>query len=398
MNSTDEWKKGTLDKSGIWTYYIAANYLGVILCIFFLVSIKKMSKRTAQDIFVGGLLTGCIEMSATCGTQCLLSVIHDYFWGGPLACELEAFFHVSAILVQFFCVTAIGVRGVLQVRFGINIPNNIALLIVGLIWIVCIVVTYMLSFWSPIYLMSAGTYCFFQFASPAILWWMILMLCVAFLTLCISYTIIVVTAVRIRADAPIAIDSADHHRGNTLRFALRLSIRSLVFVAVLYIGWGFAAITAIYEYVNGEATEMLVTAVGVGGVTHSVMVPIAYGLSDQYHRAVTRRVLCRCLPCRGVRWRTMVTAVSSDVNASVPISGQKDKSQQDSQGSPESKVSIMKKPIQGFTTAVATPTRVHSSRTSSGGVNRLGTPSGGARYVMPMPPTSYSNIALKLPT
>src|SRR5579864_4914713 len=102
-SNVNPWNIGTLDKQGIWTVYILFNALGVIGCLMLVVGIGGMRtrRRTSADVLVANLCLGCIWMSLTCGSQCLVSAVHRYFWGGDWACSLEAFFHISAILVQF---------------------------------------------------------------------------------------------------------------------------------------------------------------------------------------------------------------------------------------------------------------------------------------------------------
>jgi len=46
---------------------------------------------------------------------------------------------------------------------------NEALFVSAAIWATCAAVTYGLGSISPLYLMTAGTYCFFEFASPVCL-------------------------------------------------------------------------------------------------------------------------------------------------------------------------------------------------------------------------------------
>ncbi|AYV86228.1 MAG: hypothetical protein Solumvirus2_35 [Solumvirus sp.] len=379
--NNNEWNIGTLNKTAIWSYYVAANYIGVVMCILLMITIYRNKKKLSVDIFIMGLCSGCLWMSITCGSQCLASVISQYFFGGYINCQLEAFFHVSAILVQFFCVSLIAIRNYVNIVKRSEISLNTSILIVILIWIKCIIVTVALSKVSSIYLMTAGTYCFFGFSSPAIAYWLLPGLVLSVLTMTYCYGAIIhhvknisylSTSSKIESgnipksldpgpkssrvlDTPASIkptESKVMYKSPTVNVldtpasirpteskitpkALSLNIspsvrdppltpmsmklidttrlsepdsvakdgiqrsettvnisnpkllrgiiwRSAIFVVVLLVGWIPAAITSIYELSIGPATEELVTAVGVAGVTHSILVPLVYAYTRKH--------------------------------------------------------------------------------------------------------------------
>jgi hypothetical protein len=144
-----EWTKGTLNKEAIWTYYVIANYSGVFLCAVLMYSVYRNPMKTSTDILIGGLCSGCLLMSLTCGSQCLASLIYRYFYGGNIACQMEAFFHISAILVQFFSVALIAVRSYYAVVKGVNMSLRTAMWLCAGVWALCVLVTYLLSLISP---------------------------------------------------------------------------------------------------------------------------------------------------------------------------------------------------------------------------------------------------------
>src|SRR5579872_5651400 len=113
LNSTqlsiDEWNVGSYHKTGIWTYYILLNFTGTLQCLILIYLIYKNTKRTASDICTGGLAFACANMSFSCGMECLLSVIHNRFYGGDAACYLEAGIHVSFILMEFFTTAGVSI-------------------------------------------------------------------------------------------------------------------------------------------------------------------------------------------------------------------------------------------------------------------------------------------------
>ena len=292
-NVYDEWNIGTLERKGIWGYYIAANYLGVILSCILLYSIiieirnnkNNYRKNSPVEIFIGGLCTGIIYMAISCGSQCLINVIANRFYGNEIACKLEALFHVSSILVQFFSAAMIAIPTLLKIGWDYNMSNRTAMAIMIFMWMSCITITVSLMIVSPIYLMANGLYCFYEFKSPAIAGWLLPGLLLSLIVMVVSYSGIYYFYKKIgNAVNSISSSGEEEYRSNLKSIILR----STMFVLILLLCWGFAAITSIYELTVGKATEFLVSAVGVGGVTHSFIVPIFYAYINKPHR---RRML-----------------------------------------------------------------------------------------------------------
>ncbi len=284
---SDPWDIGTLKKSSIWIFYIFSNYTGVILCAITIWVVIFNKKRLISDIFICGLASGCLTMSITCGTQCLLNLIANRFYGNTIACQIEAIAHISSVLTEFFCVMAIGIGTYYKVVHQKTIQQSSALKIIIMVWFVCTFFTYITSLFSPIYLMSAGTYCFFAFSSFAIAGWLVPCLIIAL-------TVMIISHIKImkffhqnasKVNAP--------QLGNKTKLTSQQDIwikqfqwRSTLFMIILLIGWGFAAVTVVYEFTVGEASEWLVTAVGVGGVSFSWWVPLVFlYTSPQYKQS-----------------------------------------------------------------------------------------------------------------
>jgi hypothetical protein len=132
---------------------------------------------------------------------------------------------------------------------------------------------------SPIYLMTAGTYCFFGFSSPAIAGWLLPGLVLSLATMVFCYSSI---ACAVRAQAALVSSvNAPLQSHAVVR-------RSVWFVVVLLGGWGFAGVASVYELVVGVTPEWLVTAVGVGGVTHSPVMAITCLYLNAHHRRHVR--------------------------------------------------------------------------------------------------------------
>lgn len=266
---------GSLHKPAIWSVYIIFNFTGSALCVLLMRDIYKKKIKVSNDVFIFGLCSGCTYMSLTCGFQCLISVINGMFYGGDTACWLEAWYHVSAILVEFSCVTFLSLRAYFHVVYNRDVTVKVAVKVVVVTWVLCLVGTLCLGLVSPIYLVSNGTYCFYQFKSAAILWWLVLGLLIAIVTMTFSYTRIYIHMKRTNNNVSRYVGGVGNLNNNEL--SMRMVKRATLFVIAIFICWGSAAVTAVYEYSAGEALPELVTAVGVGGTFYTVTVPLIYG-------------------------------------------------------------------------------------------------------------------------
>lgn len=275
MNNTDIFNIGTLNKPIIWSTYVTLNIIGIILCILLIRYLLIKHNKSSSDIFIIGLCSGCIWMSITCAGECLLSVINNEFYGSNLACWIEALFHVSGILVQFFNVTLLNLRNYLIIiKLKSDISINSSILIVIIVWFISVVGTIIFGIFSPIYLVSNGTYCFYEFKSLAILGWLVSMLL-------LSIIIMIFVAINIFIYLRKHTKNIEKFSSNNSNYDTNLHIktlkRNLLFICVIFIGWHMAGVSALYEYFYNTATENMVTAVGVFGTWHTVAVPLAYG-------------------------------------------------------------------------------------------------------------------------
>jgi hypothetical protein len=300
-DSATNWHIGTLWKPGIWVCYIIFNYVGSAYGIVLMNSIRRMPAqlRTSNDIFVAGLCFGGVFFSLTCGSQCIVNVVHGYFYGGSIACWLEAWFHVSGILMQFFCVTLMGIRNYLTILRRYTMSVSQAVVAVVFVGVTCFAVTFALATVSKLYLVMNGTYCFYRFDSPAILMWLVPALFLAVLTLVFCYT-------RIYLYTRMIMDAAEMSNASSVRIAKRM----FLFVITLLIGWTTAVVTAVYELFYGNAVESLVTAVGVAGTFHTLLVPLVYGYTNIAHR---NAIFCCCYRSREAQGQMSATETSSPV-------------------------------------------------------------------------------------
>jgi len=288
--STDPWNIGHLHKKPIWGFYGLSNYVGVILCVSLIYFIARNPKRTCSDIFVCGLSSGCISLSITCGTQCFLSLAAGRFYGAEIACQFEAVAHISSVLTEFFCVATISINMYWEVVRKQKIEQKTALKIIVGIWLTCLVVTGLLSLCSPIYLMSAGTYCFFGFSSAAIAGWLVPGLIISLSTMLYCHITVMKHFKAMVPKKPVSVSGDIKLLGqnsvitNRDVWAQQFQWRSTLYMITILIGWGFAAVTTIYELAVGRSAEWLVTAVGVGGVSFSWWCPLVYSHTSPYYR------------------------------------------------------------------------------------------------------------------
>lgn len=243
---------------------------------------RKLKAIQAFHILVGNLASACAIMSFTCGVECLLGFIDGNFYGGDAACAAEAYFHISSILAQFFSTSAIAGCHYLIGTWQFRVRNRAAYAISTIIWVVCITVTLALSVISPPYLMSNGIYCFFDFNSPAIAYWLVPGLGLCLLSTSFFYIRIFTESWRLSKVTASSAQSFDKSK----QLAVKLAVSSFSLVFITFVGWSPAAVTTGYEWAVGRATQVLVTAVGIFGTLHSVMIPLAYGYF--IHRAHTR--------------------------------------------------------------------------------------------------------------
>ncbi len=284
----DSWDIGTLKKTPIWVFYALSNYVGVFLCAVLMYIVARNPKRSISDIFVCGLASGCLSMSVTCGTQCILNLAANRFYGGNVACQIEAIAHISSVLTEFFCVMSISISTYRGVVHRQEIKQLTALKIVICIWLICTIITCLLSFISPVYLMSAGTYCFFSFSSLAIAGWLVPGLIIALTSMIVCHVLVMKYFTKLLPDAKTIKATVTKISGTSFQdlWIRQFQWRSTLFILALLTGWGFAAVTVIYEFAAGEATEWLVTAVGVGGVSFSWWVPLVFLYTSPSYRTI----------------------------------------------------------------------------------------------------------------
>ncbi len=310
---SDPWNIGTLNKSAIWVYYSLSNFVGALLCSLLIWSVYKNPKTKASDVFVAGLASGCLTLSITCGGQCFINLVAGRFHGGVVACQIEAIAHISSILTEFVCVAAISACAYLKHVINFDLSTFTAVVIVITVWFTCITITGLASLISDIYLMSAGSYCFFEFRSFAISGLLLPGLVISLIVMIYCHCKIFrhFTSL-IQRNSEVGKDNEERKAvilgGN--KFICKSDIwlqqfkwRSSIFILTLLLGWIFAAIASIYELAVAPAPEWLVTAVGVGGVSFSWTMPLIYSTTSKHHKLMLIWFFgCFCIPCWGTEW------------------------------------------------------------------------------------------------
>lgn len=210
-----EWDKGTQNHTALCAYfsvllfarvvfawgdfhfcragvsYTIINYIGAVCCTILLYAIWKLgSKRSSTDILTVGLVLGCASMSFPCGTQCMLNLARNWgYWSwGAIACSLEAFFHVTAIQMQWFFVTLVAAHGYMAVKYQRALSTRNSYIAVVVTTLFSGVGTYVTSTQSMYFLMPAGAYCLFTPDSPIIRYWSVSLFVFVF---CVLFWIIV---------------------------------------------------------------------------------------------------------------------------------------------------------------------------------------------------------------
>jgi hypothetical protein len=146
-----DWNHGGLNtKLPLWIIYNFFNILGSLLCMILMIGIALLPSlssvslvtnrrvngattmlncRTSADIFIISLCIGCILFSLPCALQCFMNMSMGSFAYGRLACDTEAFFHVSGILHQFLSLMAGGYRNYLAVVKNYILGERAAIII-----------------------------------------------------------------------------------------------------------------------------------------------------------------------------------------------------------------------------------------------------------------------------
>jgi hypothetical protein len=296
-DSTDPWIKGTPElKSFALGFYTIVNFLGVLINSILIWSILRSRDKTSRDIFIAGLSSGCLVMSGACATQCALnysSSRHRYQYEG-VACYFEAYFHVSAIIVQFMNIMMIAWSSYASVINRKSISTTVAAVWVIMIWMSEALGVAVLSRFSKVILMPDGAYCFFDFTSVVIVYWFtpVMLLTLSF----IVYFYFKIYRLAQASNTVIKINGQDPMTGpNGDRTVRGIALRSMIFVGVFFIGWFPAVITCVYAVIHGYATEPLDIYLAISGSTHSVLQPLAYGI---YNRNL-HKLIVYCFPSCG---------------------------------------------------------------------------------------------------
>ena len=193
---------------------------------------------------------------------------------------------MSAIVMQF-CST-----GLIAWNFHRSIVSNRPIAVENALKISLVTIlvsdggTAIMGHWSGIYLMPSGAYCFYQFDSPAMLFWADPILITTAVQMCICYYKIYkeIRMVEVRVQ-PMRGPHDDDRRRNLIKLAKRF----FQFVLALIIGWFPALVASIFMLAVGHISQYLDTFVGVDGSLHTWFIVIIYYI---YRPAVTIAV-CR---------------------------------------------------------------------------------------------------------
>lgn len=148
-----------------WSTYVFFNFVGCIFCAILIFCVIRLSNKSSSDILAAALAGACFVMSSTCGTQCLLNVIHSHFAFGRTSCYVEAFFHLISIVNMFFVLALIAYDSHRTVVKGESMGIKRALWAVFGSWTLSALGIGLFSLDSSIYMAESGVFCFFAFDS-----------------------------------------------------------------------------------------------------------------------------------------------------------------------------------------------------------------------------------------
>lgn len=290
--SADPWNIGdpTL-KNFALGFYVIINYLGVIINTILIWSIARARDKSSRDIFIISLSSGCLMMSLPCATQCLFNWIStgQHYQYGSFACYMEAFFHVSAIMVQFLSIMMIAWNNYKLAVKNEIVPTHYAIAIMFVIWMTESLGTVITGTFSEAILMPAGAYCFFDFTSVIIVYWFCPTMLITLFLAAYYYICIFRLA---KSSIQLKINSRTINPNIVTR---QVALRSSIFIVTYFIGWFPAVIACIYALIHGNVTLFLDTFLAISGSLNSIWQPIAYGI---YNRNL-HKFIGLCVPaCR----------------------------------------------------------------------------------------------------
>lgn len=152
-------------KMNFWSVYVSFNIIGCLFCAMVIYSVWRIPTRSSSDVLAGSLCFACFVMSAACGAQCMLNVIHQHFAFGRQACYWEAVFHLTSITNMFFVLLVMSYDSYRTIVKGESIGVRKALIAVGVTWLICASSVGLFSFQSAIFMPESGVFCFFEFDS-----------------------------------------------------------------------------------------------------------------------------------------------------------------------------------------------------------------------------------------
>ena len=292
MTNITNWNIGTSDiKRFALGFYVVVNYLGVIINGILIWSILRARDKSSRDIFIVGLASGCLIMSMPCATQCLFNYIssdHSYQYG-DLACYFEAYFHVTAIIVQFISIMLIAWNSYDNVINNKTIPVPTAAMILFIVWSVTAFGTILTSWYSNLILMPDGAYCFFDFKSVTIIYFFVPTMLITLILMIYFYLRIYLIANK--SNTIIRINNIETNNANISR---KVALRSLIFVVTYFIGWFPAIIACIYDILYGYLPESLDISLAIAGSLNSIWQPVAYGI---FNRNLQKFIVYCCPKC-----------------------------------------------------------------------------------------------------
>jgi len=240
-----------MNRDGIWGVYVIMNALAIFVNFSLLISIWRLKeKKTSTEVLIGGLSSGILIGALGCGPQCLMSTFVGTFAFGDSACFAEAYLHLVGMEIQFISVAAISHRTFIGVVKVTPYSSKKATYIVAFAWCFAIFTTTFMGYFSKYYLVASGTFCFYEWTSPALIFAAWPMACVSLLLMGYWYWRTFQSFQTVREGAKEFRKEQEHSSSSLDRdLAVRLS------VLVIFFLFGYIGIISqsLYEIFIGRA-------------------------------------------------------------------------------------------------------------------------------------------------
>jgi hypothetical protein len=290
INGTDPWEIGAESfKQPLWIFYILINLpAGFInLLLIYILNFSKYKKLNAVSVSIAGLSSGNALLSLSFSVQCLINLFSfsTTYQSGHYACNIQAVFIVSSILIQCFCLTLSASCSYLDIVHGYKISVLVARLWIFINLCASIFGTWIVGIFSTIKLMPSGDYCLYDFTSPVITKFFIPLMFA-------SLVIIVYCYLSIYREVKKS-ENVVQQANNTQKESVKVAKKTTLFVLMFFSGWFFVIFGCIYANIMGDITQTITRLILIFGTLHSFSSPFLYMFySREVHKWFVHKLVC----------------------------------------------------------------------------------------------------------